>query len=212
MTADQSIAAKQRGPFGQTLARLVAELRTNRRATIGLLAIAVLIGGYGVLGLDDAIDGLRLTEKLQIQHLQRVTGAAQEKDWPTRAAAAAALREAYEGRLWRAESEGGALADLQDWVTGTARTLGIEKLQVTVELAKPKELPADLRQIIATISAPQTEETLLALLGQIANEPRLLVVERLRVQQQPVPMLEMSLAAYAKVTGLTGAKSGTASP
>ena len=212
MTAADGIGAKQTGLFGLALGRLPAELRTNRRAAAGLLAIGVLVAGYGLLVLDDAIAGLRATEKLELQQLQRITAVGQESDWPARGAAAAAMRGAYERRLWTAESEGGALADVQDWVTRTARALGIDKLQVRVEAAMPKALPTDLRRITATISAPQTEETLVNLLEHIASEPRLLVVERLRVQQQPVAMLEMSLVAYARVTGLANGKSEAPAP
>ncbi|HZT87011.1 MAG TPA: GspMb/PilO family protein [Stellaceae bacterium] len=181
-------------------AGLASELAGNRRAQIGLVAILALLAAYGLLALGDASDGLRPAYVQAMQRLHRVAAADREANWSERATASGEMRQALEKSLWPAESEGGALADLQDWVTRTGREVGLDKLQVRVEVATPKGLPANVRQLTATITAPQTEENIVNLLARIAREPHLLVVDRLRIQERPVPNFEMVLVAYARLT------------
>jgi hypothetical protein len=183
------------------VARLRTELKTNRRAALGLLMLGCLAAGYGLLSLDDAIGGLAASYSGATHRLQRVTEADQERDWPARAAASAAMRKSLEGRLWKGESEGMARADLQDWATSNAREAGLEKAQVRIELIKPKGMPDDFRQLTATITALDTEDSLFAFLDRINREPRLLVVDHLLVRQRPVSSLEMKLVAYAALAG-----------
>jgi hypothetical protein len=179
------------------IGRLRTELKTNRRAAVGLLVLGCLAAGYGLLILDGAIGSLGTSYSEASHRLERVIASGREKDWPARAAASAAMRKSLEARLWKGESEGMARADLQDWVTNNAREAGLEKAQVRIELIKLKEMPADFRQLTATITALDTEVSLLAFLDRIKREPRLLVVDHLLVRQRPVPSLEMKLVAYA---------------
>jgi hypothetical protein len=93
-----------------------------------------------------------------------------------------------------------ALANLQDWLTTTGRETNLEKLQVRVELSKPKGLAPNIRQLTANLTAIQSEESLVAFLDRIAREPHLLVVEQLRVQQRPANTMQMTLVSYAKLS------------
>jgi hypothetical protein len=178
-----------------------AELRTNRRAAAGLLLLGCLAAGYGLLSLDGAIGNAGASYSEASRRLERVVASTREKNWPARVADSAAIRKSLEARLWKGESEGMARADLQDWVTNSAREAGLEKAQVRIELIKPKEMPADFRQLTATITALDTEDSLFAFLDRIRREPRLLVVDHLVVRQRPVSSLEMKLVAYAALAG-----------
>jgi hypothetical protein len=180
---------------------LLREIRTNRRAAAGLLVLTVLTGGYGLLAVDDQIDATRSAYLQAVQHFRRIAATANDRDWPARAKASAELREALERRLWPAESEGMAQANLQDWVTAAGRDAGLDKLRVKVELTRPKGLPPGFYQVIATINALQTEPALIGFLARIEQEKHLLVVERLHVRERPAPSLEMTLTAYAKLAG-----------
>jgi type II secretion system (T2SS) protein M len=198
MMAQENFLAKRGGLFGLS-AGLLAELKSNRRAVVGLLAILALVAGYGLLPLGDAIDATRASYIDAHMRLWRIAAAGDEKDWPARAEASRTLREALDKRLWAAESDGVAQANLQDWVTGAGRAVGLEKLRVSVELTRPKGLAPDLRQIVATISAVQTDTALMRFLDRIALQPHLLVVDRLHVQQRPITLLEMTLISYARI-------------
>ena len=51
----------------------------------------------------------------------------------------------------------------------------------------------------ATITALDTEASLIAFLHRIKRETRLLVIDHLNVRAQPIPSLEMKLVAYTVV-------------
>lgn len=199
MTTRDTVETKGSGALG-AVGRLWAEVKENRRAATGLLAIGVLLGSYGILGLNDAVLAMRSLYSQEALRLQRDAAIGQEKDWPARARASTVMRQALAARLWQAESEGVALANVQDWVTTAAREAGIDRLQVKLDLTKPEALPPDMRQLTATISARQTEATLEAFLGRIERDPHLLIVDRLHVQERPFPALDLTLITYVKLT------------
>jgi len=176
-----------------------AELRTNRRAVLGLLAIVTIVVGYGLVWLNDAAARLRLEEGRERLRLQRVVEIARETEWPERVDASQQAREALEARLWTAPSEGVARADIQDWISGIGREVGLPNLDIRIELTKPPALPADLRQITATIAAQPLEAAVVAMLDRIERSPHLVVVDRLNLKQQPGPYLEMALIGYARI-------------
>jgi hypothetical protein len=175
------------------------ELKSNRRAVTGLLLIAVLLAGYGVVALHDAASAAGTLYRHELANLARIIAVGGEHDWPARAQASGMARSQLEARLWIAESDGVARADIQDWISGVGRDVGLEALSVKIELAKSEDLPADLRRITATIAGRPDEAGLIALLDRIDRSSRLLVVDRLNVKQAPDPMLEMVLVGYARI-------------
>jgi hypothetical protein len=198
MTAPETSLPERTGLSGLAPGFL-AELKQNRRASAGLMAIVVLVAGYGLLLLADANDAACRSYIEENQGLQRIATDRDEKDWPARAAASSAMRAALEKRLWPADSDGVARADLQDWVTANGRHAGLDRIRVSIELTTPKGLAPDLRQVIATIGALPTDTALMQFLDRIEREPHLLIVDQLHVQQHPVASLEMTLIAYARI-------------
>lgn len=200
-------ATARAGVLGVAAAWL-SELRGNRRALAGLLLILVIVAGDGFVLLRSATAEKHAEHARELTRLQRVIAVGQEHDWPRRAAASRALRAQLEGRLWTADSDGIARADLQDWLTTVARDVGLSTIEVRIELAAPKSLPPDMRQVTATITAQPDEPALIKLLDRIAQAPHVAVVERLSVKQRPSPYLEMVLTAYARI----GAKKADPAP
>jgi hypothetical protein len=193
--------AAKRLPLADSVAGFWGELRTNRRAVFGVLLIAALLAGYGLVVLHDAALASGVAYRSELANLERMKAIATERDWPARAEASGKARAAFEARLWPAESEGIARADLQAWIGTVGREIGLQNLDIRIELAKPKELPDDLRQITATITGRPDEAALTRLLERIDRAPRLVVVDRLNVKEQPAPMLEMVLVGYARIGG-----------
>jgi hypothetical protein len=189
----------KRWPLAAPATALWAELKSNRRAVAGLLLIAALLAGYGVVALEDAAGVARTTYSHELANLARVIAVGRELDWPAHAEESTAARKRFEARLWTAESEGVARADIQDWIGVVCREVGLQTLDVRIDLSKPADLPADLRRITATIAARPAEKALVALLERIDRSPRLLVIDRLNVRQAPDPMLEMVLVGYARI-------------
>jgi len=177
------------------------ELRGNRRAQAGLLVIAVLAAGYGFALLRGATARIEAGYQHDAQTLARIATIEKERDWPARGAASSALLAALDQRLWLAESEGIAQANLQEWIAGVGREIGLPVFDIRIEAAAPKNLPPGLRQITATITAQPSETAVIALLERLQQAPHLTVVARLHVRQQPSPMLELVLVGYARITG-----------
>jgi hypothetical protein len=200
MTEQESVSRKP-ADLAALVGRVRAELKTNRRAAAGLLALGCLIAGYGLLSLDEAITAQQAGYTDAVHRMERVIASGQEKDWPARAETSATIRKSLEARLWRGESEGMARANLQDWVTNNARSAGLERTQIQIELTKPAGMPAEFRQLTATITGLQTEASLLAFLNLIKREPHLLVVDHLVVRQLPLASIEIKLVAYMVLAG-----------
>lgn len=195
---NNDVAAKTPGPPA-LLARLRAELQTNRRAALGIAAIGVILAVYALLRVADGVDTRRQHYVKARHYLERLDAAKRDKAWPQRAAASAVLRQALEARLWRGDTDGIVQADLQDWVTDQARKAGLERVQVALEDSRLKDPAANFHQITATITALDTEPTVIAFLDRIAHEPHLLVVDQLKVEEAPVHSMQMKLIAYAIV-------------
>lgn len=194
------------GPLAGLAGSVFAELKTNRRAALGLLAITLLAGIYGLMLAGSAVDAMRGSYVAARLHLARISQAGHAASWPARARASTALREALERRLWPADSGGVARADLQDWIARAAAKAGLHKVRVTLSIARPKGLPTNIREVSATISAAGSGIGTAAfrLLDLVESDPRLLVTDRLHVQEQPVPALDMTLVSYARIVAPKG--------
>jgi hypothetical protein len=186
------------------LRRQWGEIKTNRRALIGIGAVAALLIVYALTLIDDGVAAMRATYADRLIQRQQTLSVGNEKDWPARANASASLRAAYEARLWTAESEGVAIANLSDWVTNAGREAGLERLQVKIEVARPKGIPADYRRLTASVTSQETEAALYAMLNAIETAPHLVTVERLQIQQRPVPRFEATLVAYVRIVRPAG--------
>ncbi len=201
--SSQANETPQQGLVRQALA-LRDELKTNRRALAGLIAVLSLVSLYGLLLLDDAVAARRAAFRAEASLIQRAAAVAGDSDWTTRAKQSSEALAKLEARLWSFENEGVALANMQDWITTAGREAGLGKMQVRVELAKPKGVSADIRQLTATITAIQEEPSLTAFLDRIAREPHMLVVDQLHVEQRPAGTMQMTLVSYAKLAGTAG--------
>jgi hypothetical protein len=193
------LTAMKGGRLAALLPRITAELKGNPRARLGLLAIGVIAAVYVVFQLDDQIGFERAAYFDNARRLERTAALAQEREWPARAKESAAARAILEAKLWRADSEGLALANFQDWVTSAGRQAGLDKLQVQVAWSRPKGMPPGIGQLSATVTAIETEAALIGFLDRIARDPHLLVMERLQVEERPARALEMTLDAYARI-------------
>jgi len=202
MSAQDSIGAAVGGLSGLAV-RLWTELKTNSRASAGLLIIIGVLGLYGLLTLADVIEANRSAYRQQVVQTQRALSISQDKDWPARAKQSADVRAALEKRLWQFESEGVALANIQDFLTAAGRDAGLTKFQVRIDVGRVKDLGAETRQFSATISATQTEEALQKFLEKIQRAPSLFVVESMHAQQRP-PTLQMTLQTYARISDASG--------
>lgn len=191
LSKDSGLASIARG--------LWAESVTNWRAGIGLILIGALVGISGLVALHRATATEIAAYAQMNAQLERIVAIEREHEWPQRTEESAHLRQVLESRLWTAESEGVAQADLQAWISGVGHEIGMPMFDIRVESTKPKNLAPDLRQITATITAQPSEAAVVALLERIAEAPHLTVVSRLHIRQQPGPLIELVMVGYSRV-------------
>lgn len=191
------------GRLNGAVARLWEQLGANRRAAGGLIVIAVLLAFYGMFTADDLIDAQRRAYRQEVDQTQRSLAISADRQWPSRAKSSTDIRDALEKRMWQFDSDGVALANLQDWITGAGRDAGLTKVQVKIDVERPKELGANTVRFSATITATQTEASLRKFLAKIEREPHLFVIRALHVQQRPY-LLQMNLVTYAKIKAPSG--------
>jgi len=202
----QTTADPKPGLLRSVLA-LRGELANNRRALAGLVAIVTLVAAYGLLLLSDEIAARRDAYRQQAAQLHRASAIGQEQVWETRAKESAAVLDTLENRLWSFENDGIALANMQDWITTTAREAKLDKVQVRIEMSHPKGLRPDILQMTTNLTAVQTEPALRTFLERVATEPHVIVIEQMRVQSRPASLLQMTIVSYAKVARAPGAAS-----
>lgn len=109
-----------------------AHLRDNPRLRWGAWIIIAILWFYGVLELRDVAAAKRESLQATSKQLARMQALGAERDWPSRRAAAQALRRELEGRLWQAGTVGLAQAAFQDWLTQTAQKSGLARPVIAV--------------------------------------------------------------------------------
>lgn len=189
--------APLRDQLSAALAPLVAQIRSNRRLALGLTLIPLILWGYSVLlsqgWVDDSASRLRQSQE-ELVRIERVAG---DASWARRAKEVDTRRNELEARLWRIETEGLARAEFQEWLLSSARTAGIGRPQVRLESnTGDGQRAGGYRSLNASLSGDFTPESLAAFLTTIANEKRLIVVNSMRIQRQPLPRIDMVLTAF----------------
>ncbi len=189
--------APLRDQVAEAAAPLIAQIRANRRLAIALALIPVIVWGYLILStqqwVDDEVSRLVRTRE-EAARLDRI---ATDASWARRAREADARRIELEGRMWRIETEGLARAEFQEWLLATSRIAGIGRPQVRLDANDTDaQRQSGYKALNASLSGDFSPESLQAFLAAIANEKRLVVVNNMRIQRQPLPRIDMVLTAY----------------
>jgi hypothetical protein len=180
----------------RALAAAAREARANPRVLIGLAAILLLLWGYGLMGLLDAVAASERRLAGIESEIRRQTATAGEKGWAERAESAQALRQRLLARLWPGETEGQAQADFQEAIGRAVREAGIGRPAVRVDRDPAPVAGLGVQTLSASVGgdfAPQPLHNFLVKLGQL---DRTVQIRTLRTQRQPIARLDLQIAAY----------------
>ncbi|MBL8688777.1 MAG: hypothetical protein JNL04_06735 [Rhodospirillaceae bacterium] len=182
--------------LGRRLAQATSEVKSNRRLAIGLAALGLLVWYAVVVALGD--QGTRLEAELRgIQaEADRLARVGRERDWPQRLAEVERVRQTLESRLWQNTSESVARVDFQDWVSRVAREAGLERPDIRPEASTSVPAIPGMVQFNVTLSAAFTPESFHQFLAQTAVAPKLVVVQSVRVEREPLRRVTFLLSAY----------------
>lgn len=195
------------GPHGrglsglrESLARASAaaarEARANPRVLAGLAAILLLLWGYGLMGLLDAVAASERRLAGIESEIRRQTATAGEKGWAERAESAQALRQRLLSRLWPGETEGQAQADFQEAIGRAVREAGIGRPALRVDRDPAPVANLGVQTLSASVGGDFTPQTLHAFLVKLGQLDRTVQIRTLRTQRQPIARLDLQIAAY----------------
>jgi hypothetical protein len=197
---------------GGGLARARAEWRANARLRLGLWLVLGIVWLYALLWAADLVAARRAVARQGAEDLARLRAVAAQSSWPQRAGQARQQLEALQDMTWAEPERALAEAALQDWVTALAGKAGIvvrERSLLRAESGAQRETEpgsaprlAELPRAYATLRMRLAFEfspaTLAALLSELAQSPRWVRVDRLRVLQTGKPAIaELELGAVA---------------
>jgi hypothetical protein len=184
------------GRLGELVGKFQAEVRNSGRLALALAALLVVLWVQLTLTLSSSIDdGVRRLADLSAE-TKRYAEIANDPQWPAKQAEAEASLQRVRQRLWVAESEGIARADLQEWLNRTARETGLGRPQVRGERELGLQATPGLIPIAAQLSADFTPQSLTQFLARVAAHDRLLVVLSLRAQKTQFQRIDIVVATY----------------
>lgn len=202
-TATTGLPALTAG-LGRRLAQATSEVKSNRRLVIGLAALGLLVWYAVVIALGDQATRLEAELRGIQAEADRLARVDRERDWPQRLAEVERVRQTLESRLWQNTSESVARVDFQDWVSRVAREAGLERPDIRPEASTSVPAIPGMVQFNVTLSAAFTPESFHLFLAQTAVAPKLVVVQSVRVEREPLRRVTFLLSAYFPGRASTG--------
>lgn len=187
-----------RGVLAENWKKLREELRANRRLRIGTIAIVGILALYAALVLNDWRRALAEEYRERTLQLYKVAALAGQSQWPNRAQDAASIRRALQARIPPASSTGLAQAEMQTWMNQLLRGFG---QQLTTESEPPTRVDASqgIWKIPMAVRGPLSSRQLLEILSKIEGAERMFVVEKITIDNQPRPIVNMTVSAYYRI-------------
>lgn len=180
---------------------LISELRSNHRLRLGLWAILLILGVYGLLLVDDERQRLNKEYASQMEHLNKLFTVVGQTEWQERATQAESIYQQLSAKLWKAKSKGLAQAGFQTWLEQTALQAKINKPRIQVQpLLNPPGMP-DLWQVTAKLEGEVQEEALKNFLFHLEQNPQWVLVERLEIMQGYQGRFSVFVSAFFTLGG-----------
>lgn len=183
------------------------ELRNNPRLRWGIALIIGIAWLYGILLLQESLQEQEQQHRATVHALSRLRAQLAQPEWIARAAQSKELSMQMEGGLWQAPTSGLAQAAFQDWLKAAAIKADTAHSQITVLVQDEAvtsannqnasiAMPYNLWKIKAKLGFDFTSATLFELMRKIDNHEKLIIVDTLNIQKEPIPRVEMELTAY----------------
>jgi len=170
----------------------------NRRARVLLIALGFTVAASGLMILDSRDLEIRREAADTRAQLARIQQVGQTELWRQRREETSLSRNKAEARLWEAETDGLAQANFQSWLLDQAKQAGIAVGEIRSSIDSNPNNPLKLRRVTAQVGGRFEAGGFVKLLQAIADQERLIVIERLDIQVAPVPHFEMVLGAFLR--------------
>jgi Type II secretion system (T2SS), protein M subtype b len=170
----------------------------NRRSRTLLVVLGFTVAASGMMLLDSRDTEIRREAADKQAQLARIQQVGQTELWRQRSEETQLSRSKMEARLWEAETDGLAQANFQSWLLEEAKQAGIGVGEIRSSIDSNPNNPLKLRRVTAQVTGRFEPGGFVKLLQAIADQERLIVIERLDIQVAPVPHFEMVLGAFLR--------------
>jgi hypothetical protein len=170
----------------------------NRRSRTLLVVLGFTVAASGMMLLDSRDSEIRREAADKRAQLARIQQVGETELWRQRREETQLLRGKVEARLWEAETDGLAQANFQSWLLDQAKQAGIGVGEIRSSIDSNANNPLKLRRVTAQVGGRFEAGGFVKLLQAIADQERLIVIERLDIQVAPVPHFEMVLGAFLR--------------
>jgi hypothetical protein len=190
---------------GQIQARLSGEITLTEREKTGLVVGAAVILLAGWLGLSTWTGGISRQYRTTQSNLSRLKAQVESGAWAERKNEGHVLRSVLEDRFWTADTPGLAEASFERWIRDRLNRSNIEAQLIQVRrvpLVQATDQGAEgnplfgLQRMTAKVLIPFDETALLALLSEIAESNKVMVVDRLIVRAGRNARVEMDVSTF----------------
>lgn len=196
-----------RFPKSPALQRLQAEWSSNARLRIGAWVVLAILVLYTCLVLVDWRRSLADDYEQASVRLYKTAALAGQDHWLQRAQDARDLRRALEAQVPSAATLGLAQAESQSWVQQLLRAYGRD-MTSQANAPVPVDAASGLWKVPVTIRGALTAGQFVEMLRRIEGNDRLMVIERLSIDNQRRPTIDMTITAFYRVRAATATPEG----
>jgi hypothetical protein len=189
--------------------RLQSEWSSSARLRIGTWVVLAILVLYACLSLVEWRRSLLNDYEQASNRLYKTAALAGEERWLQRAQDARDLRRALEAQIPSAGTLGLAQAESQTWVQQLLRAYGRD-MSSQANAPVPVDAAAGLWKVPVTIRGALTPGQFVEMLRRIEGNDRLMVIERISIDNQRRPTIDMTITAFYRVRAAGQAAGGSA--
>ena len=186
------------------LAPLRREFANNVRVRLGVWCVMAMVFLYWILVRADDLRAARADYAGEVARLDRAQSASADADWADLLDAERSAGDELADNLWKAETEGVAQARLLATLNELAGELELRNTRVQPGVTQPVADAPDVWRVQARLIARHPSGAELRLLHALATHPKMLVVDRLDLSQNPSRMNLLVSAYFAGLEPDTG--------
>jgi hypothetical protein len=196
---------------------LQRELRTNPRARLGLVLVAVVLLVAGGLRAWTYTEGRQVeieALKTQVDELEALGSDTQSRLWAAAEKDTSKGLARVKGLFWSNEPIGASHADFYAWIEDAAAKAGLPGAQIRLGRTRKLGAEGQVTEMSVTVfvpfaPTPPTTEAMFTFLTALKNNQRVIHARSLRVQFEPANLFEGEFVAYAPSAPTGGDKSAS---
>lgn len=179
-----------------TLAKVLAEWRSNPRLRYGAMLIVAILGVNGLLSLSDRVVKQQAAYTADTEMLARLEAMHKEDFWPKRAEAAQEQWQQVQEAIPLVNGKGMAQADTQARLGKLAEQVQLTEPRIKVEDTVDVDGYPELWQVVASLEGLLPDHGQEAFLRALAEAQPWVQAERIDIEAGNTPRIKVTLRSY----------------